>query len=362
VRRLGLALALAWVLLPVSARPALAATGLDRATTSVVAVTVQGQIVGSGVVVADGYVLTAAHVSDDVASYAPRVLRDGGEVPFEVVAIDRVRDLALLKLDTGSVAPVTFAYPGTLSRGQDVVALGFPIGLTSVSLTKGVVSSAAQDYQGSTFVQTDAAINPGNSGGALVDDQGRLVGINVAKVTGGGVDTVGFAVPGADALAFVRASAPGARLDVAQSPAESATNWTLVAAGAGIVVLTFAYLSVRMRAHEARGSLGGRPPAPASSMRRTFHVAGSDRDEVLTVRLPAVVGSAVNADIRVTDAGVGEYQARIGLEALGTVTITDLVGHDGLFCGDMCVSHAVIEPGMSFRVGATEITLVQRRS
>jgi hypothetical protein len=361
VRRILLVLVLAAVLLPASPQHVFAATGLDQATRAVVAVTVQGQIVGSGVVVASGYVLTAAHVADDVASYSPRVLRNGSEVPFGVVAIDRTRDLALLKADTDAIVPVTFAYPGSLVQGQDVVALGFPIGLTAVSLTKGVVSSLAQDFQGATFVQTDAAINPGNSGGALVDDQGRLVGINVAKVTGGGVDTVGFAVPVADALAFVRASAPGAQISIAASPAQNATDWTLIAAATGILVLTLAYLSVRLRTHAARGELTGPPPVPESSMRRTFHVVGTGRDEVVSLRLPAVIGSAANADIHVTDAGVGEYQARIGLEALGTVTITDLVGNDGLYCGDMCVQHAVIEPGLSFRVGNTEITLVERR-
>ena len=62
--------------------------------------TVQGQIIGSGVVVADGYVLTAAHVADDVVAYSPKVLRNGAEVPFKVVAIDRTRALALFRLDT----------------------------------------------------------------------------------------------------------------------------------------------------------------------------------------------------------------------------------------------------------------------
>lgn len=357
-----IAAALALVLACALPAPALAATGLARATAAVVAVTVRGEIVGSGVIVADGYVLTAAHVADDVASYAPRVLRGGAEVPYTLVAIDRTRDLALLKLDTGGIQPVEFAYAGSLSQGEDVIALGFPIGLKSVSFTKGVVSSPAQDLGGQTFIQTDAAINPGNSGGALVDSAGDLVGINVQKVSGGGVDAVGFSVPESDALDFVRRSAPSAALEVAPSPARSAIVWTLAISAAGVLGLTAAFLIVRRRTADLRDDLGGRLPAADGSKRRTFHVAGPSRDEEITVRLPAVVGSARNADIRIQDAGVRDYHARIGLEVLGTVAVTDLADGEGVYCGDLCVLHAVIEPGMSFRVGATEVTLVERRA
>jgi hypothetical protein len=358
----ALALALAIGLALAAASPALAQTGLERAPQAVVAVTVQGEIVGSGVVVAVGYVLTAAHVADDVATYAPKVLRDGVEVPFAVVAIDRTRDLALFRLDTGAITPVAFPYPGSLRQGQDVVALGFPVGLRSVTFTKGVVSSPAQDYQGQTYIQTDAAINPGNSGGPLVDNQGRLVGINVQKISGGGVDTVGFSVPGDDALVFVRAHVPATKLDVGESPSQNAMQWTLGLAVIGVLGLTGAYLFVRRSSRAERPELAVPLPSPAAMRRRTFHVHAPDRDEEVTIRLPAVVGGATNADIRVHGDGVGDYQARIGLEALGTVTVTDLVGAGGLYCGELCVSHAVIEPGMSFRVGATVITLVERRA
>jgi len=359
---IALASALALALAPMAASPAFALTGLERATEAVVAVTVQGEIVGSGVVVADGYVLTAGHVADDVAGYSPQVLRNGVEVSFSVAAIDRTRDLALFRLDTDAITPVAFPFPGSLQQGQDVVALGFPVGLRSVTFTKGVVSSLAQHFEGQTYIQTDAAINPGNSGGPLVDSAGRLVGINVQKISGGGVDTVGFSVPGDDALTFVRTNAPGAKLEMAESPSRSAMNWTLGFAALGVLMLSVAYLLVRRRTGRMKEDLGGRLPTPEASRRRTFHVAGPNRDEEVSIRLPAVIGSARNADIRVSDAGVADYQARVGLEALGTVTISDLVGNDGLYCGDLCVSHAIIEPGLSFRVGATEITLVERRA
>ncbi|MDO8964353.1 MAG: trypsin-like peptidase domain-containing protein [Coriobacteriia bacterium] len=337
------------------------AAGIDRAQQSVAAVVVGADIIGSGVVVAEGYVLTAAHVADDVRGHGPRVELGGVGATFTVVATDRTRDLALLRTDTHAVQPVVFGDSGSVRRGQDVTAIGYPIGLRSVTFTRGVVSSPSQVFDGRTFLQTDAAINPGNSGGPLVDAEGRLVGINVEKVSGGGVDTVGFSVPVADALAFVRATAPDAKLEVAPGLDQRSMTTTLLTAAAVLVILTAIYLGTGLLFRRRGGDLSGPVKTPAASLRRTFHVAGPARDDEVTVSLPAVVGSAANADLRVVDPGVAEYQARIGLEALGTVTVTNLLDDDGVFCGDGCVKHAVIAPGMSFRVGQTVVTLVERR-
>jgi hypothetical protein len=361
-RRLAAAAAaLLLALLPASQAAAAAATGLARAQQSAVAVTVGTDIVASGVVVSDGYVLTAAHVVDDTAGFAPKVLVAGQSRPFTVVSVDRQRDLALFSTDTSGAPPIVFGDSSTLANGQEVVTIGFPVGLPSVTISKGVVSSTAQQVDGKTLIQTDAAINPGNSGGPLVDASGNLVGINVEKISGTDVSALGFAVPGDAAMAFVRGAVPGIRLQVAPGFSQIATGWTLAAAFAVLALLTIAYVVFSRRDAMRRNALTGTMPAPVSSQRRTFHVAGPGRDDEVTLRLPAIIGAAHNADIRVGGPGVQDYHVRIGLEPLGTVTVTNLVGTDGLYCGEACVTHAVIEPGMSFRVGATEITLVERR-
>lgn len=359
--RAVIACALACALACAMPASAVAATGLERASRAVVAVAVGPQIVGSGVVIAPGYALTAAHVVDDVAGFAPVLVVGGAETTFTVVAIDRARDLALLSAPTFDVQPVVVADSGALTRGQDVTAIGFPVGLRSVTFTRGVVSSPAQEFRGRTFVQTDAAINPGNSGGPLVDSEGRLVAINVEKLSGGGVDTVGFSVPGADALAFVREAAPGAAVELTPGTGQRITWFALAFAALGLMSLSIAYFVIERRVRLRRAELSGVVEASQAASRRTFHIDGPGTHEERSLRLPAVVGAASNADIRVTDPGVREYEARIGLEAFGTVAVTSLTGSDGVYCGDACVNHAVIEPGMSFRVGRTTITLLQRR-
>lgn len=163
--------------------------------------------VGSGVIIsADGYVLTNNHVvSDqggDPADEVEVVLPDGSEYRAEIVGRDPRTDLALLKIDAEDLPFVGMADSDGLQVGDLVFAIGNPLGLGQTT-TMGVVSAigrtelgllGAQGYE--NFIQTDASINRGNSGGALVDSQGRLVGINTAIVSGtGGNIGIGFAIP-----------------------------------------------------------------------------------------------------------------------------------------------------------------------
>lgn len=205
---------------------------------------------GSGVVLsADGYVVTNTHVVTLDGASSDTALRvttsDGRVYDATIVGTDPIYDLAVIKLEGASdLTPIDFADSSTLNVGDTTVAVGAPLGLSN-TVTTGIVSALNRSIQiassavpdsgeqeqdqgqgGSPFefdfgqgqqqgsgssgtisiavIQTDAAINPGNSGGALVDDEGNLIGINVAIATAGGDSSssseagsigVGFSIP-----------------------------------------------------------------------------------------------------------------------------------------------------------------------
>ena len=364
------------------AAPALGVvSSLDRAIDAVAAVTSRAERIGTAVVIAEDRVLTAAHVVDAAAGTPANLIIADTMVPFEVLAIDRQRDLALLAADLPEgVSPIVWGDGASLRRGQDVIALGFPIGLTSVSLTKGVVSSPMQRYQGATFVQTDAAINPGNSGGPLVDEQGRMVGISVAKIAQVDVDAVGFAVPVADALEFLSRAAPEIEVLVDMSsgevpaeaeplaPAEGAEqvrsgSAPVIAGLIAATVLAVAGVSFaairRARLGAARGAV--EEPRNGDTRRITrsvFRVTSPGRDEELDLRLPSVAGSARNADIPLGAEGGPAYHVRFSA-APGGVSALDLTDERGMYCGDECVKTVMLRPGESVRVGSATIVFVR---
>jgi S1-C subfamily serine protease len=154
---------------------------------------------GSGVIVSpDGYVLTNAHVVERGARFRIGLL-DGRDLIAKVVGTDSSSDLAVLKLDAKEALP--YAILGRsegLLPGETVIAIGNPFGL-SHTVTTGVVSAVHRNFKAGDrtlfdFVQTDASINPGNSGGALLDIEGRLVGVNTA-ILGDRNAGIGFAIP-----------------------------------------------------------------------------------------------------------------------------------------------------------------------
>src|SRR5262249_19460360 len=160
--------------------------------------TLQG--LGSGVSVSpDGYILTANHVvsgADEIMVGLGTELR---KYKTKKVGTDPGTDVALLKIEEKNLPAITFADSDKARAGDIVLAIGNPFGLRQ-TVTMGIVSAVGRggmgivDYE--NFIQTDAAINMGNSGGALVDTEGRLVGINTAIFTrSGGNQGVGFAVP-----------------------------------------------------------------------------------------------------------------------------------------------------------------------
>ena len=157
---------------------------------------------GSGVIIsADGYIATNNHVVDG-ATQLTVTLEDGRELSAKVVGRDPLTDIAVVKVDAKDLPAVTFADSSQLEVGDRVLAIGNPFGIGE-TVTSGIVSAKGRrvgilsDVQGfENFIQTDAAINPGNSGGALVDIDGRLIGINTAILSrSGGFQGVGLAVP-----------------------------------------------------------------------------------------------------------------------------------------------------------------------
>jgi Do/DeqQ family serine protease len=158
------------------------------------------QSVGSGVVVdaQTGHIVTNSHVvarADEIEI----TLSDGRSVLAQLVGHDPQVDLAVLKIDPDELAEIGFADSADLRVGDFVVAIGNPFGLKQ-TVTSGIVSALGRSGLGiegyEDFIQTDASINPGNSGGALVDLNGKLVGINTAIVApSGGNVGIGFAIP-----------------------------------------------------------------------------------------------------------------------------------------------------------------------
>ncbi|MFT3781515.1 MAG: DegQ family serine endoprotease [Nibricoccus sp.] len=160
----------------------------------------QQEGLGSGVIVsADGYVLTNNHVVNG-ADTIKVTISDGRELTAKVVGTDPQSDVAVIKVDAKDLPAITFGDSDKLEVGDRVLAIGNPFGIGQ-TVTSGMVSGLGRmqaelgiAYQ--NFIQTDAAINPGNSGGALVDVQGRLIGVNTAILSrSGGFQGIGFAIP-----------------------------------------------------------------------------------------------------------------------------------------------------------------------
>lgn len=172
---------------------------------------------GSGVILsAEGIVISNTHVVGG-ATQIRVVLADRREYDAEIVMADEESDLAVLRLiGAGDLPVLELADSDAVEVGDLVLAIGNPFGIGQ-TVSSGIVSGVARAGLAtlgarSYFLQTDAAINPGNSGGALVDMQGRLVGVNTAILTrSGGSQGVGFAIPSNLVARFVEQAEGGAR-------------------------------------------------------------------------------------------------------------------------------------------------------
>ena len=165
----------------------------------------QSAAAGSGFIFTDdGYIITNYHVIEGANTVTVSTY-DGTQYDAKIIGYDESNDVAVLKVDAQGLTPVVIGSSSKLNVGDNVVAIGNPLGELTFSLTAGAVSALNRDVtmsSGSTqeLIQTDCAINSGNSGGALFNMYGEVVGITNAKYSGSSgsgasIDNIGFAIP-----------------------------------------------------------------------------------------------------------------------------------------------------------------------
>src|SRR3984885_13247520 len=159
--------------------------------------------IGSGVIISpDGYIVTNDHVVDGAVQMRV-MLTDRRVLTAKLVGVDKLTDLAVIKVDAHDLPSIAWGDSTKLKPGQTVLAFGSPFGYFRNSVTRGIVSAVDREnpYRDDArkpggYIQTDAAINPGNSGGPLVNARGELVGINTFIISNGGSFAgAGFAIP-----------------------------------------------------------------------------------------------------------------------------------------------------------------------
>lgn len=169
------------------------------------------QAQGSGIIISeDGYILTNNHVINSSSSSSYYAIGEASKVEVylyndetayeaKVVGTDEQTDLAVIKIEKEGLTAAELGNSDTVQVGEFAMAVGNPLGMQS-SVTSGMISAVNRDVtdsDGKTYklIQTDAAINSGNSGGALVNSEGKVIGINTLKVSATGVEGMGFAIP-----------------------------------------------------------------------------------------------------------------------------------------------------------------------
>ncbi|MBP0979418.1 MAG: trypsin-like peptidase domain-containing protein [Oscillospiraceae bacterium] len=162
----------------------------------------------SGIIMSsDGYIITNAHAvlktSSEVVDAIKVILHDNKEYEARIIGVDYNTDLAIVKIDANNLPAAVFGDSDALEVGEAAFAIGSPSGIEFAgSMTAGIISALDRtlDYSSTLgsdnkYIQTDVAINGGNSGGALVNIKGQVIGINARKVSGVGVEGMGFAIP-----------------------------------------------------------------------------------------------------------------------------------------------------------------------
>jgi len=166
---------------------------------------------GSGIIISDdGYILTNNHIVNtsssesyyevsDATKVTVTLFNDETEYEAKIIGKDEQTDLAVIKIEKTGLSKAEFADSDSIKVGEFAMAVGNPLGMQS-SITCGVVSAVNREVTDTdgkkfTLIQTDAAINSGNSGGALVNSEGKVIGINTLKLAGTGIEGMGFAIP-----------------------------------------------------------------------------------------------------------------------------------------------------------------------
>ncbi|MFR6312776.1 S1C family serine protease [Anaerofustis stercorihominis] len=154
---------------------------------------------GSGVIVTtDGYIVTNNHVVDGADKITVKTA-DEKSYTAKLVGVDSETDIAVIKIEAKGLKSATFGKSSTLEVGDEIVAIGNPLGELSGTVTNGIVSALSREVtienETMNLIQTNASINAGNSGGGLFDKNGLLVGVVNAKAAGNNVEGIGFAIP-----------------------------------------------------------------------------------------------------------------------------------------------------------------------
>lgn len=165
---------------------------------------------GSGIIISeDGYILTNNHIINSSSnssfyeiSKANKIIvslyNDETEYEATIIGTDEQTDLAVIKIDKTGLTSATLGNSDTIQVGEFAMAIGNPLGMQS-SVSSGMISAVnrkvTSDNKTYTLIQTDTAINSGNSGGALVNSKGEVIGINTLKMSGSGIEGMGFAIP-----------------------------------------------------------------------------------------------------------------------------------------------------------------------
>lgn len=166
--------------------------------------------IGSGVIISkDGYILTNNHVVNTASASSfyqvsqankvtVKLYNDETVYDAKIIGTDETTDLAVIKIDKDNLPAAELGDSDSIKVGEFSMALGSPLGMES-TVTAGIISATTRSVtsDGKTYnvIQTDAAINSGNSGGALINSKGQVIGINTLKLSGSGVEGIGFAIP-----------------------------------------------------------------------------------------------------------------------------------------------------------------------
>lgn len=192
-------------------RPSIVGIQVEFSTSSPFMNSSTSKAEGSGIIISeDGYILTNNHIISSSTSNSYYEVSKANKVTVylynddtayeaKIIGTDEQTDLAVIKIEKTGLTAAELGNSDDVKVGEFVMAVGNPLGLQS-SVTGGMVSAINRevtDSDGKTFtlIQTDAAINSGNSGGALVNAEGKVIGINTLKLSGTGIEGMGFAIP-----------------------------------------------------------------------------------------------------------------------------------------------------------------------
>lgn len=192
-------------------RPSIVGIQVEFSSSSVFMGNSTSKAEGSGIIISeDGYILTNNHIISSSTSTSYYEVSKANKVTVylydddtayeaTIVGTDEQTDLAVIKIEKTGLTAAELGNSDDVKVGEFVMAVGNPLGLQS-SVTGGMVSAINREVTDSdgktyTLIQTDAAINSGNSGGALVNAEGKVIGINTLKLSGTGIEGMGFAIP-----------------------------------------------------------------------------------------------------------------------------------------------------------------------